>query len=223
VEQGGLRRGIFLSFVGKKEQPDPPASAFMNMEEHKTVENEAVLPRAKMGDEAALKVIYDRHFSPVFRTALRYTGSVEDSEEIAQETFVKVFRNLGRVWSRDTESLGPWIGRICVNNSISFLRRGKRLGRGLLLPLDELLPEPASQEASPETSLLVTQAWALLDQALTRLSPQQRMIFDLRFRQHKDIKEIADLLGCSESNVKTHVKRLLAKLRRRLAPLWEAP
>ncbi len=195
----------------------------MTMDEHKAVDNEAVLPRAKMGDEAALKVIYDRHFSPVFRIALRYTGSVEDAEEITQETFAKAFRHLGKVWSRDTESLGPWIGRICVHNSISFLRQGKRLGRGLLLPLDELLAEPASREISPETRVLVAQAWARLDQALAKLSSQQRMIFDLRFRQHKDLKEIAELLDCSESNVKTHVLRLLAKLRRRLAPLWEAP
>lgn len=187
------------------------------------MESDAVLPRAKLGDEAALKAIYDCHFSPVFRTALRYTGSVEDAEEITQETFLKVFRNLERVWSRDAESLGPWIGRICVHNSISFLRRGKRRRRGLLLPLNELLSEPASQEASPEMRLLVTQAWARLDQALAKFSPRQRMIFDLRFRQHKDLKEIADLLGCSESNVKTHVMRLLAKLRRRLRPLWEAP
>lgn len=195
----------------------------MVMDEHNTVDNEAILPRAKMGDEAALKVIYDRHFSPVFRIALRYTGSVEDAEEITQETFAKAFRHLGRVWCRDTESLGPWIERICVHNSISFLRRGKRRGRGILIPLDELLVEPASRETSPEIRLLIAQTWTRLDQALAKLSPQHRMIFDLRFRQHKDLKEIAELLGCSESNVKSHVMRLLAKLRRRLAPLWEAP
>jgi RNA polymerase sigma-70 factor (ECF subfamily) len=193
------------------------------MKEHNTVDNEAILSRAKMGDEAAFKVIYNRNFSSVFRIALRYTGSVEDAEEITQETFAKAFRHLGRVWNRDTESLGPWIGRICVHNSISFLRRGKRRGRGLLIPLDELLAEPASRKMSPETRLLVSQTWARLDQELAKLSPQHRMIFDLRFRQHKDLKEIAELLGCSESNVKTHVMRLLAKLRRRLAPLWEAP
>jgi len=193
------------------------------MKEHNNVDNEAILSRAKMGDEAAFKVIYNRNFSSVFRIALRYTGSVEDAEEITQETFAKAFRHLGKVWNRDTESLGPWIGRICVHNSISFLRRGKRRGRGLLIPLDELLAEPASRKMSPETRFLVSQTWARLNQALAKLSPQHRMIFDLRFRQHKDLKEIAELLGCSESNVKTHVMRLLAKLRRRLAPLWEAP
>jgi RNA polymerase sigma-70 factor (ECF subfamily) len=159
----------------------------------------------------------------VFRTALHYTGSVEDAEEIAQETFVRVFRNLRKAWSRDTLGLGPWIGRICVHSSINFLRQGKRRGRGFLLPLNELLSEPASREPSPEAKLLLAQAWALLDRALSKLPPRQRMIFDLRFRQHKDLKEIAALLGCSESNIKTHIMRLLAKLRRRLAPLWEAP
>lgn len=193
------------------------------MKEHNNVDNEAILPRAKMGDEAAFKVIYNRYFSRVFRIALRYTGLVEDAEEITQETFAKAFRHLGEVWNRDTESLGPWIGRICVHNSISFLRRGKRRGRDLLIPLDELLAEPASKKMSPETRLLISQTWARLDQALVKLSPQHRMIFDLRFRQHKELKEIAELLGCSESNVKTHVMRLLAKLRRQLAPLWEAP
>ena len=201
----------------------PRRPVLMTMDEQNTVNNEGVLPRAKLGDETALQVIYNRHFSPVFRTALRYTGSVEDAEEIAQETFFKAFRNLDRVWCRDIESLGPWLGSICVHNAINFLRRGKRRGRGLLLPLDTLLSEPAGREPSPETRLLIAQTWALLDGALTKLPPRQRMIFDLRFRQHKDLKEIAGLLGCSESNVKTHVMRLLAKLRRRLGPLWEAP
>jgi len=193
------------------------------MDEQKTVDNEAVLPRAKLGDEAALKAIYERHFSPVFRTALRYTGSVEDAEDITQETFLKAFRGLGNVWSQNAESLGPWLGRICIHHSISFLRRGKGRGRGLLIPLDSLLTEPASAEPSPEQRVQIAQAWTLLDRALTKLSPRQRMIFDLRFRQHKDLKEIAGLLDCSESNVKTHVMRLLAKLRRRLGPLWGLP
>jgi RNA polymerase sigma-70 factor (ECF subfamily) len=195
----------------------------MRMDERKTVDNESVLPRAKVGDEAALKVIYDRHFSPVFRIALRYTGSMEDAEEITQETFVKAFRALGTVWNQDPENLGPWINRICVYNSINFLRSGTRRRRGFLIPLDELASKIPSPEASPEARLLMTQAWTRLDSALAKLSPQHRMIFDLRFRQHKDIREIADLLGCSESNIKTHVMRLLGKLRRQLAPLWEAP
>ena len=192
------------------------------MKERSNVDNEAILTRAKMGDEAAFKVIYDHYFPSVFRIALRYTGSVEDAEEITQETFTKAFRHMGRVWGRDIESLGPWIRRICIHSSISFLRWGKRRGRGLLIPLDELLAEPAGRNMSPETKLFISQAWARLDQALAKLSPRHQMIFDLRFRQQKNLKEIAELLGCSESNVKSHVMRLLAKLRRRLAPLWEA-
>ena len=117
------------------------------MDKPKAMNTEAVLPQARADDEAVFKVIYDHHFSPVFRLAIRYTGSVEDAEEIAQETFAKAFRHLGKVWSGDAGNLGPWLRSICVHNSISHLRRAKRRGRGLLIPLDELLREPAGQEA----------------------------------------------------------------------------
>lgn len=195
----------------------------MTMDKPKAMNTEAVLPRSRANDEAVLKAVYDRHFSPVFRLALRYTGSAEDAEEIAQETFAKAFRHLGQVWGRDPDSLGPWLRRICINNSISHLRSAKRRGRGLLVPLDDILHEPPSREASPEDRLYIAQAWARLDLAVAKLSPRQRMIFDLRFRQHKDLKEIAELVGCTEGNIKTHSMRILAKLRRRLGPLWEAP
>ncbi len=59
-----------------------------------------------------------------------------------------------------------------------------------------------------------------VDRAYRRLSPSQQVIFDLRHRQHLDIKEIAVRMDCSESNIKTQLGRAVAKLRVILEPMW---
>jgi RNA polymerase sigma factor (sigma-70 family) len=83
-----------------------------------------------------------------------------------------------------------------------------------------VLAEPEAHGASPEALAGISEAWNALDKAVAGLSRRQRLIFELRFGQGKDLKEIARLISSSESNVKTHLMRMLAKLRRHLAPIW---
>ena len=57
--------------------------------------------------------------------------------------------------------------------------------------------------------------------ALKELSAKQQVIFDMRYTQHWDIKEIAEVMNCSESTIKTQLSRSLQKLKKQLLPLWE--
>ena len=59
-----------------------------------------------------------------------------------------------------------------------------------------------------------------IEKSYEQLPPKQQIIFNLRFYQHYKIKEIADMLGCSESNVKTQLMRSVNKLKKQLKPLW---
>ena len=59
-----------------------------------------------------------------------------------------------------------------------------------------------------------------LQKAVKKLSPKQQVIFDLRHSQHKKIKEIAEIMKCSESNVKTQLFRSVARLKKELIPVW---
>lgn len=84
------------------------------------------------------------------------------------------------------------------------------------VPLGEIRAEPSSDCQSPEQAAETGQVLTLIRGAVGKLSPQQRIAFDLRYSKHLDIAEIARMMGSSESTVKTHVSRALAKLRKEL-------
>ncbi len=87
-------------------------------------------------------------------------------------------------------------------------------------PESKKAPEPESPLPSPEEITQTRDHLSHIHAGYQKLPPKQRIIFDMRFYQHLDIKEIACQLNCSESNVKTQIMRSLAKLRKQLTPVW---
>ncbi len=174
---------------------------------------------AKAGNEAAFRELYGIYREGVYRLAYRYTRSQSDAEDIMQETFIKAFKGIASFRSHESSSFGAWLNRICVNCSISFLRKHKSRKMDQTIPLSELLVEPDSRSISAEETAQTAQVLVLINKAVQKLSSKQRVIFDLRFAQHCNIKEIAEYLNCSESNVKTQIFRSIAKLRKQLEPI----
>jgi RNA polymerase sigma factor (sigma-70 family) len=72
----------------------------------------------------------------------------------------------------------------------------------------------------PDGETQTNQIIKFVQKAIKKLSPQQQVIFDLRHGQHKKIKEIAQVLECSESNIKTQLFRSVTKLKKELEPIW---
>jgi len=177
--------------------------------------------RARDGDQASLRELYDRHRETIFRIAFRYTRSRQDAEDILQETFVRAFKALPSFDLERGTGFAAWIGRIGLHQTLELLRKRKRERRDLIIPLSgSNIDPPASLSFSPEKAAATAQTMDRLTAAFQELSPTQKMIFDLRFNRHLDIKEIAARLDVSPSSVKTHLKRASGKLRRRLEPLW---
>jgi RNA polymerase sigma-70 factor (ECF subfamily) len=184
------------------------------------MKEELIILLAKEGDEDAFHELYTRHRLSVFRAAFRLTRLTEDAEDIMHETFIRAFKKIHTFDLKYGAGFGAWINRICVNCSIEHLRKHKNRKP---LQLDAL-PNPAhvphSPDPTPEESASTSQTRRRLLEALAVLSPKQRTIFNLRYSQNMDVKEIAQCLRCSESTVKTQHMRAVSKLRRRLEPLW---
>lgn len=177
---------------------------------------------AREGKPEAFRRLYDLHWDRIFRIAFRQTRSRPDAEDIMQETFVKAFKRIHTYRFDKGAGFAGWLNTICLNCAIDFLRRQRRRHRDRQVSLEDLRHELQSHNPSPEDSAVRSQAAGRIRRAMDVLSPRQRLIFEMRYLQHMDIREISENLSCSQSNVKTQIIRALAKLRKTLEPVWGA-
>jgi RNA polymerase sigma-70 factor (ECF subfamily) len=175
---------------------------------------------AKEGHESAFRELYENHYEMIYRLAYRYSKSQQDAEDIMQDTFIKAFKGIKKFDFSISANFSAWIYQIGYRCSMDYLRKRTRRKEDLTDSLTDFHKEPESQDSSPETSAITNQTMDQVKNALDILSPKQRVIFDLRHRQHKALREISERLQCSQSTVKKQLDRAVLKLRNRLEPLW---
>lgn len=185
------------------------------MDEHQ------LISLAREGHQNAFRQLYDTHRETVYRLAYRYVRSRQDAEDIMQDTFIKAFRGLQSFNRKNDAAFSSWLSRICINNALDLIRKKKRRKIDRFIPLAKVETGLVSAGRSPEQAAQSEQARRLMSQAIQSLSPKQQIIFDLRYGQHQAIKEIAACMNCSESSIKTHLFRLMSKLRQQLKPILE--
>ena len=175
---------------------------------------------AKEGSMDAFHRLYESHWERIWRIALRYTSSGPDAEDIMQETFVRAFQKLYTYNFHHSTAFASWLNTICLNCTMDFLRQRKRRRQDRHLSISDLASDPVSSLPAPDQTVEMSAAGEKIQESLHVLSPRQRLIFDMRFNQNMDIRDIAVCLRCSASNVKTQIFRSLRKLRKTLEPIW---
>jgi RNA polymerase sigma-70 factor, ECF subfamily len=149
--------------------------------------------------------IVDDNQSMVVSLARRYLRDPDTAEEIAQDVFLQLYRQLDRIQTPEHATF--WLRRAICHRSIDESRRRKLRPRlGL-----ENIPEPAAETAEPDTMLNER-----LRRLVSNLPDTPRMIVLLRYQEDLDPSEIAELLEMPISTVKSHLYRSLAALRTKL-------
>lgn len=138
------------------------------------------------------------HEQMVLRTAWHLLGSIADAEDAAQEVFLRLHRNLRRVEG----DARPWLYRVTVNVCRDLYR-----ARLAAVSLEDA-PEPWVEAAAEDVL-----ARDLVRQGLHRLSESERVAVVLREIEGRDTAEVAQVLGCSEATVRSHVSNGRAKLK----------
>ena len=189
------------------------ASEGLAVREHRATEPEADLVRqAQAGVRGAFDALVAQHATAVVRTAYTILGSQEEAEDVAQETFMAAYRNLGHY--RHDAPFGAWLHRIAVNRSYDVTRRRQRQTK--------LIDEIAAGSSASEADDALYQARAQEQGALVRdliasLDDVNRSIVALRFVQDMPIKQIAATLEMPEGTIKRRLHDVLKVLRRRVA------
>lgn len=168
----------------------------------------AVVKRAVRGDVHAHEVIYRAFSSPVYSMCLRFTRVPAHAEDLLQETFVEVIRSISAF--RGEAPLGSWIRRIAVTKALMFLRSAwHRRGQSLDDDFEDMTA------ARPDSHGLSTQPDRAidLDAALAKLPSVSRAVVWLHDVEGFTHKEIAALMGRTESFSKSQLARAYQRLR----------
>ena len=192
-----------------------------------------MLARARAGDEEAFRELTDPHRRELQVHCYRIVGSLQDAEDLLQETLLAAWRGLDRYEGR--ASLRAWLYRIATNRSLNALRAGARRPREVnpmseppeptrrtepvwLEPYpDVLLEGVADSTPGPEARYETREAVGLaFVAALQHLPPRQRAVLVLRDVLGFRAAEVADMLGSSEAAVKGALQRARATLNARL-------
>ena len=167
-----------------------------------------IVRRAAKGDMRAHEIIYRAFATPVYSVCLRFTKAPAQAEDLVQETFIEIMRSIDGF--RGDAALGSWIRRIAVTKALMFLRsawtkRGQALGEDWHdVTEGDALSHGISRH--PDDALD-------LDAALASLPEVTRVVVWLHDVEGYTHKEIADLMGKTESFSKSQLSRAYQRLR----------
>ncbi len=172
----------------------------------------ALVGRAQGGDRAAFAMLFRRHNTDVFNLALRLSPNRDVAREVAQETWIRVWRGLDSF--RGESTFSTWTYRITVNAASTWRRR--RSNRPTIDIAD--VPEPELEDGSqiPDQAAENTDLGHRLAGALARLSPGLRTVVVMKDVYGWSHPEIADSLGISTTAAKVRLHRAHQQLQRSL-------
>jgi len=175
------------------------------------IDGDDALVKTALTEPAAFGLLYERYYDRVYRYCRARTQTHEDSADLAQQVFVHAFYNLHRYRPRGS-SFAAWLFRIAHNLAIDAHRRR----RHQTVPWDDVPDMTAlvARETGPEEAALRNEELARLRVAISKLSPDQRDILVLRFAAGLSVREIAAVIGKSESATQMRLWRTLQTIRK---------
>jgi RNA polymerase sigma-70 factor (ECF subfamily) len=188
--------------------------------------NDAELIRgAQRGDRAAFEELVRQYDQAVLRLALHLTGSEQDARDIYQDAFLKAYRNLGSF--RFECSFYTWIYRIVTNLCLDHLRKRQVRKEDAPVVTDSdgteysIIDQVADDRsgASPERDLMRRELGSRIARALTKLTPRERMVFEMKHYQGLKLRTIGEALNTTEETAKNTLFRATQKLRAALGDM----
>ena len=164
------------------------------------------------GDNHAFSHLFARYREAIMQFYMQRTqGNVENSRDLLQETFIKVFLNIGRYNPRFT--FGQWIYTIARNTFIDYVRKRRDEFMVERYPVGEMQSStPVSTVASPEESFIKSQQRNRIEECLSKLPVKYRTLIELRFYKEYSYEEIATELNIPIGTVKTQIHRARGRL-----------
>lgn len=173
-----------------------------------------IVEACKRGDRKAQFELYRLYSKAMYNISLRMLGTVENAEDVLQNSFIDVFSKLDTF--RFESSIGAWIKRIVINNCINYLKK-RRLEFSELTENTAFVPADGDASDVSGVSLSALSGSHLdvgkIQKAIQQLPDGYRVVFTLYAMEGYDHEEIGSILGVTEATSKSQYSRAKAKLR----------
>jgi RNA polymerase sigma-70 factor, ECF subfamily len=184
-------------------------------------QNEISIDALRAGDRREFARMVDAYSGPLLRLALKMLGNGPDAEDVLQNTFLKAFQHIGEFEGRS--SISTWLYRIAANEALMMLRKSHPE-----TTFTDIEPDDEEKQIAdpvqftdwcclPEDVFLTSESHAALDKAVHNLPEKLRIVFVLRDIENLSILETSQVLGLSETAVKTRLLRARLRLREELS------
>lgn len=171
--------------------------------------DEELVQHALKGDEQAFEELHRRHVNDVYRYLYMKVASREDAEELLQDVFIKMVRNLASFSGKST--FRTWLFSIVRNTVIDYYRRKNRRDKEEVAE-DDTLERKSPSASSAEQEVTRREKLEYVSVAFNELPEKQREILFLRFMEGFSLKETARITGKSVMAVKSLQKRAQEKM-----------
>lgn len=183
-----------------------------------TLDETALIRAAQDGDQDAFSQLVRAYDHSVLRLAMNLLRSPEDAQDVYQEAFLRVYRNLNNF--RFDCSFHTWLYRIVTNLCLDQMRKRKTrkeeasavtTTEGSLDRMDSVIEERV--DGDPQRHLFSGQLRKRIKEVLKDLTPRERMVFELRHYQGLRLRRIGEILGTTEEAAKNCLFRATQKMR----------
>jgi len=175
--------------------------------------DEDLLKKIQEGNADAAAALVETHWERIFRYLYRLCGSLHDAEDLAQQTFLRLFERPERYIPTPGGAFQAWLYRVATNLFLDRQRRSKREGEVL-----DAVAQSAPPSERPDDATQKNELAEALERAVLRLPEDQRIVLTLRVNEEMAHGEIARIVGVEVGTVRWR----LHEARRQLARLLEA-
>ena len=174
----------------------------MEIERYIAYDDQKLVELALDGDTIAFEHLFNRYRDSITKLYLQKTfGNIDDTNDLLQETFVKVYLNMHKY--NNTYTFGQWVYTIARNTFIDYIRKRREL-----FPIENItLSDGVYLAPNPEEHYIRAQQQIQLDSFLVKMKPKYRVLIELRFFKELTYEEISDELKLPMGTVKTQIHR----------------
>lgn len=174
-----------------------------------SMKEEWVIIKAAKANPAAFRPLYNKYFESIFRFIFNRTADKDISADICSQVFLKAMQKLGTYQFKGVP-FSAWLYRIASNEVAQYYREEKknRIVSIETTQLTDLIDEIAKPDKEPLRKAMIT--------AIDQLKEEDIQLIEMRFFEQRPFKEIADIVGITESNAKVKTYRILEKLKSKI-------